>query len=71
MASILPAHSTLQKMREVFVLQPVLRKKKSRLFKIHLHLPRICFERRHSEIGKNGKKEKRFYFQEGGIPGPP
>jgi hypothetical protein len=48
----------LKKMREVFVRQLVLRKILSRIFKIYLHLPRICFERRHSEIGKNGEKGK-------------
>jgi hypothetical protein len=63
----------LKKLREVFVTQPMLRKNLSQIFKIHLHFPRIHFERRRSKIGKNGKKkkEKWFYFREGGIPDPP
>jgi hypothetical protein len=72
MASILPAHGTCEKMREVFVLHPVMEKNLSRFLKIHFHLPRIGLGRRHAEQAKMGEKwEKRFFFREGGIPDPP
>jgi hypothetical protein len=52
----------LQKLREVFVLQPVLRKNLSRIFKIHLRFPRNCLGRTHAETGKNGKNMKKWFF---------
>jgi hypothetical protein len=62
----------MKKLREVFVIQPVLRKKLSRIFKICLRLPIKCLERTHSKIDKNGKNmQKWFFFVLSGIPDPP
>jgi hypothetical protein len=61
----------LKKLREVFVLHPVMRKNLSRIFKIHFHFPRIRFERRHGEQAKNGKKLKKWFFSGRRYSGPP
>ena len=62
----------MKKLREVFVIQPVLRKKLSRIFKICLRLPIKCLERTHSKIDKNGKNmQKWFFFVLSGILDPP
>jgi hypothetical protein len=62
----------LQKMREVFVIQPVLRKNLSHIFKIHFLFPRNFLGRTHGETGKKWKKyEKVVFFALGGIPDPP
>jgi hypothetical protein len=59
-------------MREVFVLQPVLRKNLSRIFKIRLLLPKNRSERGRGKTDKNGKKkEKVVFFKESGIFDPP
>jgi hypothetical protein len=50
----------------------VLRKNLSRIFKIHLRLPRIDLGRRHGETGKNWQKYGRVVFWvKSGIPDPP
>jgi hypothetical protein len=62
----------LQKLREVFVLQPVLRKNLSRIFKIHLHFPRNGLGRRHGETGKKWQKyEKVVFFLKAVFRTPP
>jgi hypothetical protein len=72
MALILPARSTVEKTERGFCSSPVMRKNLSRIFKIHLHFPRIRFERRHGETGKKWQKyEKVVFFAIGGIPDPP
>jgi hypothetical protein len=59
-------------MREVFVIQPVMRKNLSRIFKICLRLPRNYFERGRGKTGKNGKKnEKSGFFYGKRYSGPP
>ena len=55
----------LKKMREVFVLQPVLRKNLSQIFKIHVFFPRINLGRRHGETGKKWQKYGKVIFFRG------
>jgi hypothetical protein len=52
----------LQKMKEVFVPQPVLRKNLSRIFKIRLRLLKNRPGRGCGKIGKNGKNEGKWFF---------
>jgi hypothetical protein len=46
----------VKKLREVFVLHPVMEKNLSRFLKIHFHLPRNGLGRRHDEQAKIGEK---------------
>jgi hypothetical protein len=66
----------VKKLREVFVLHPVMEKNLSRFLKIHFRSPGIGFGRRHTEQAKMGDflkniGESGFFFREGGIPDPP
>jgi hypothetical protein len=62
----------VKKMREVFVLHPVMEKNLSRFFKIHFHFPRIAFGRRHAEQAKMGEKiGKSVFFWGRWYSGPP
>jgi hypothetical protein len=62
----------VKKLREVFVLHPVMEKNLSRFLKIRFHFPKNGLGRRHAEQAKIGKKlKKRFFFVIGGIPDPP
>jgi hypothetical protein len=62
----------VKKLREVFVLQPVMRKNLSQIFKIRLHLPRISSGKRRAEQAKIGKKMKKaVFFRDGWYSGPP
>jgi hypothetical protein len=62
----------LEKLKEVFVLQPVLRKNLSRIFKIRLRLPKNRSEKGRGKTGKNGKtKVKVIFFTKRKIPDPP
>jgi hypothetical protein len=61
-------------MKEVFVLQPMLKKKFSWSLKICLHFPRIRFERRGAKQTKKGGFEKlgeSGFLGKGGIMDPP
>jgi hypothetical protein len=72
MASILPSRGTCKKMREVFVLHPIMEKNLSLFLKIRFHLPKNGLIRRHDEqvkIGKNLKKQ--FFFRDWWYSGPP
>jgi hypothetical protein len=62
----------VQKLREVFVLQPVLRKNLSRFLKSIFIFPESVLKEDIVKQAKNGKKlKKRFFFVIGGIPDPP
>jgi hypothetical protein len=53
----------MKTLREVFVIQPVLRKTLSQILKIRLHFPRIASGKRNVEQGKRVKfGKKRFFF---------
>jgi hypothetical protein len=72
MSSILSARNSVEKMKEVFVPQPVLRKNLSRIFKIHLRLPKNRSGRGRGKTGKNGKFFRKVVFcVVSGIPDPP
>jgi hypothetical protein len=52
----------LKKLKEVFVLQPMLRKNLSCIFKIRLRFPKNQSERGRGKIGKNGKTKAKVVF---------
>jgi hypothetical protein len=62
----------VKKMREVFVLHPVMEKNLSQFLKIHFHFPRISSRKRCAEQAKNGENEKSgFVFGKAVFRTPP
>jgi hypothetical protein len=58
----------VKKMREVFVLHPIMEKNLSRFFKIHFHLPRIASQ---DEVKLVKMLRKRFLFRKVVFRTPP